>query len=231
MRKLGMIGGMSWVSTRSYYERINRHIVRERGSMASAPLLIESLDFTALHGIVDADDWSRAETVLVASARRLVDAGAEGLLIAANSMHKVYEAVNAAAGVPMFHIADCVGEAMKEAGATDAAILGTRNVMTEDFYRQRLEAHGVELLPPNLENVETLNRLIYGDLMAGRATRDGERQLKSIITRLGQDGARAIILACTELDQVVDVDANVLPIFDSSRIHCHAAAEWILAGG
>ena len=228
MRKLGIIGGMSWVSTRAYYEQINRHVMREVDPMASAPLLIESLDFRHLYGIAEEADWQRAASALAESARRLTGAGAEGLLIAANSMHKVYDHVAEVAGVPVLHIADCVGETMARERATDAALLGTRNVMVEPFYRERLTAHGVDLLPPDMDNVETLNRIIYDELMAGRATRDAERELRTMIYRREQAGAKAIVLACTELDMIVDVDANVLPIFDSTRIHCRAAADWIL---
>ena len=130
--------------------------------------------------------------------------------------------------IPIPHIAEYVGLAMKRAGVGNAALLGTRNVMTESFYRKRLVAHGIDLLPPNLDFVEMLDKIIYDELMVGKVTREAERTLKTIITNKAQEGASAIVLACTELDLVVDVDANVLPIFDSTRIHCEAAADWIL---
>lgn len=228
MRKLGLIGGMSWVSTGIYYDRINRQVQKRVAPMASAPIVIDSLDFAQLHGLREDNDWKRAEQVLTESAKRLVGAGAQGIIIGANSMHKVYDAVAGSVEVPMLHIADCVGQVMQAAGCTSAALIGTRNVMTESFYRQRLVSHGVDLVPPDMVNVEIVDRIIYDELMAGRITRDAERQLKTIITRKAQEGAKAIVLACTELDLVVDVDANVLPIYDSTRIHCDAAADWIL---
>lgn len=229
MRKLGLIGGMSWASTQTYYERINRGVQRaSAGGMASAPLLIESLDFSNLYGLQDNADWDRAAAVLCDSAQRLEAAGAEALLICANSMHKVYDRVADAVDIPIPHIADCVGQEMHEAGATDAVIFGTRNVMTESFYRQRLVAHGIDLLPSDMDMVEEIDRIIYDELMRGRATRDAERTFKTLITRKEQEGARAIVLACTELDLVVDVDANVLPIFDSTRAHCNAAIKFLL---
>ena len=228
MRKLGIIGGMSWVSTGMYYDRINR-IVQKRGApMASAPLLIESLDFCELYGLREDRDWQRASVVLCESAKRLEGAGAGALIIGANSMHKLYDDVAAAVGIPILHIAEYVGLAMKRAGHNNAALIGTRNVMTESFYRKRLVAHGIDLLPPNLEFVEMLDKIIYDELMMGRVTREAERTMKTIITNKAQEGAEAIVLACTELDLVVDVDANVLPVFDSTRIHCEAAANWIL---
>jgi aspartate racemase len=228
LRKLGIIGGMSWVSTATYYDHINRMIQRRASPMASAPLLIESLDFCQLHGLREPGDWSRAAGVLTESARRLEGAGAGALIIGANSMHRLYDEVASAVSIPILHIADHVGLAMQRAGVTSAALLGTRNVMTESFYRKRLVAHGIDLLPPNLDYVELLDRIIYDELMVGKVTREAERTMKTIITNKAQDGAAAIVLACTELDLVVDVDANVLPIFDSTRIHSEAAADWIL---
>ncbi len=228
MRKLGIIGGMSWVSTAMYYERINRIVQKRAAPMASAPLLIESLDFAQLYALVEERDWQRAASVLVDSARRLEGAGAEALIIGANSMHRLYDDIAAHVDIPILHIADYVGMAIKRAGHRSAALIGTRNVMTESFYRKRLVAHGIDLLPPRMEFVAMLDRIIYDELMVGKVTREAQRTLKTIIINKAQEGAEAIVLACTELDLVVDVDANVLPMFDSTRIHCEAAANWIL---
>ncbi len=228
MRKLGLIGGMSWASTRDYYELINRSIQRKISPEASAPLLIESLDFATLRAIEEDAGWDHAADVLSASARRLVDAGAGTLLICANSMHKVYDRVAEAAGVPVIHIADCVGREMRAAGMKSAALVGTRNVMTENFYRQRLVSHGVDLLPPDMDQVEMIDRIIYDELMRGKATRDAERTMKTWITLKEREGAGAIVLACTELSMIVDIDANVLPVFNSTRAHCRAGVEWLL---
>ena len=228
MRKLGLIGGMSWVSTRTYYERINRMVQQSAGLKSSAPLLIENLDFSQLYGMIEEDEWERATVTLSESAKRLQDAGAGAILIAANSMYRVYDSVQAAISVPIIHIADCMGRQMAANGVETAALLGTRNVMTESFYRRRLVAHGVDLLPPDMDNVEVLDRIIYDELMIGKATRDSQRVLKSMITNLERAGAQAVVLACTELEMIVTIDANVLPIYDSARIHARAGAEWIL---
>jgi aspartate racemase len=230
LRKLGIIGGMSWVSTGTYYERINRLVQKREAPMASAPLLIESLNFAELHAIREDEGWHRAAGILSESAKRLEGAGAEGLVIGANSMHKVYDEVAASVAIPILHIADHVGMALKEAGHSNAALIGTRNVMTESFYRRRLVAHGIDLLPPRMANVELLDRIIYDELMVGKVTRDAERTLKTIITAKAQEGAEAIVIACTELDLVVDVDANVLPVFEGTRIHCRAAVDWMFGG-
>ena len=230
MHKLGLIGGMSWASTRSYYEYINRYVKRQRGGYSSAPMLIESLDFAGLARLEEEEDWERAAATLIASAQRLEQAGAGMLVIAANSMHRVYTEVSAEVSIPVLHVAECIGEAMAADGVKKAALIGTRNVMTGSFYRRRLVAHGIDLLPPDMENVEAIDRIIYDELVLGRATRSAERTLKTIITEKGLEGAKAIVLANTELEMVVAVDANVLPIYDSTRIHAHRAAEWILSG-
>ena len=229
MRTLGLIGGMSWISTRAYYERINK-LVQKRGQpMASAPMVIESLDYAKIVQAKHADDWDAIASMLVESARRLETAGAQGLVIAANTMHKVYDRVAEGVSVPVLHIADAVGEAMAKAQCESAALLGTRFVMTESFYRQRLVAHGVDLLPPDPGDVDLIDGIIYKELMLGRVTRDAERALRTVVTMKDKQGADAIVLACTELELVVDTDANVLPVFDSTDIHCSAATDWILA--
>ena len=228
MRKLGLIGGMSWFSTRTYYEHINRLVQKARGLQSSAPLLIESLDFAQMMRLSSEEDWARASKVLQASAKRLERAGATAVIIGANSMHRVYDDVAASVSVPIIHIAECVGARMAAKGVRKAALLGTRNVMVESFYRQKLIAHDVELLPPEMGVVDVLDRIIYNELIFGKATRQAERELKSILTNLEQDGAEAVVLGCTELEMVVDIDANVLPIYDCTRIHAEAAVEWIL---
>lgn len=231
MRKIGLIGGMSWLSTRTYYEHINRLVQARAGQRHSAPLLIESLDFEDMARLSGGDAWAHAAEVLSASAQRLETAGATALLIGANSMHKVYDQVAASVSVPIIHIAECVATRMAADGVKKAALIGTRNVMTESFYRQKLIARDIELLPPEMQFVDTLDRIIYDELLLGKATRQSERELKTILTNLDQDGAEAVVLGCTELEMVVDVDANVLPIYDCTRIHAEAAADWIMGEG
>jgi aspartate racemase len=228
LRKIGLIGGMSWLSTRTYYEHINRMVQARAGLGASAPLLIESLDYASLSRLSGAEEWQRAAGVLADSAKRLEQAGATALLIGANAMHKVYDQVAGAVSVPVLHIAECVAARMADKGVKKAALIGTRNVMLEGFYRQKLIARDIELLPPEMQFVETLDRIIYDELMQGRASRQAERELKTILTNLQQDGAEAVVLGCTELEMIVDVDANVLPIYDCTRIHAQAAVDWIM---
>jgi aspartate racemase len=229
LRKIGLIGGMSWYSTRTYYEHINRLVQARIGQRSSAAMVIESLDFAELTRLSTAEEWERAAKTLAAAAKRLEKAGATAILIGANSMHKVYNDVAKAVDVPIIHIAETVAERMALAGVKKAALIGTRNVMLESFYRQKLIARDIELLPPELPFVETLDRVIYDELLLGKVSRQAERELKTIITNLEQDGAEAVVLGCTELEMIVDVDANVLPIYDCTRIHAEAAVDWMLS--
>ena len=228
MRKLGLIGGMSWLSTRSYYERINQLVQARAGMRSSAPLLIESLEFSDLSRLSTPEEWKRAAGVLADSAKRLEQAGATAIIIGANSMHKVYDQVADAVKVPVIHIAECVAVKMAADGIKKAGLLGTRNVMLEGFYRQKLIARDIELLPPEMAFVEVLDRVIYNELMLGKASRQAERELKTIISNLEQDGAEAVVLGCTELEMIVPIQANVLPIYDCTRIHAEAAVDWIM---
>ena len=228
MRKLGLIGGMSWYSTELYYARINKQVLRRTNGTCNAPLLIESLNFCDVGKASTTEEWAHVAEVLIASAQRLEQAGATALLIGANSMHKVFDDVAAAVDIPLIHIADAVGEKMKAEEVPSAALLGTANVMAENWYRQRLVKHGVSLLPAEMDDVSDLDRIIYQELMHGVVKRDSERTLKTIITEIDQQGTKAVVLGCTELSMIVDTKANVLPIYDSTEIHADAGVDWIL---
>ena len=228
MRKLGLIGGMSWYSSETYYNRINKQVVRRTEGTCNAPLVMESLNFCDIQKATSDADWDNVAEVLIAAARRLEAADATAILICANSMHKVHDRVAAEVSVPVIHIADAVGAKMKAAGVQSAALLGTSNVMAENWYRQRLVKHGVTLLPAEVDDVKELDRIIYEELMVGKATRTSERLLKTMITEIDQEGIKAVVLGCTELDMIVDTKANVLPIYDSTEIHADAGVDWIL---
>jgi aspartate racemase len=227
MRKIGLIGGMSWYSTEFYYRRINKQVQRRANMMCSAPMIIDNLNFCDIAKATTEQDWDRVGEVLVSSAKRLETGGATAILIGANSMHKVYDRIADAVKVPVLHIADAVGLKMKAAKVDSAALIGTRNVMAENWYRQRLVKHGVTLLPWEANDVVELDRIIYDELMAGQAVRNSERTLKTMITEIDKDGADAVVLGCTELGMIVDTKANVLPIYDSAEIHADAGVDWI----
>ncbi|RJG56562.1 amino acid racemase [Sphingobium terrigena] len=228
MHKLGLIGGLSWTSTARYYEIINQAVHRARGGQHGAPLLIESLDFATVAACTTDEEWDSAAGVLIEAARRLETAGAGALLICANSMHRVYDRVQGAVNVPILHIAERVGKKMQADGVEKAALIGTRNVMTEKFYRQRLVAHGVSLLPADMELADRIDRIVYDELTVGKISRESERFMKSEMTDIAKQDVQAVVLACTELELIVDVKANVLPIYDCTSIHAKAGVDFIL---
>ena len=231
MRKLGIIGGASWSSTALYYEHLNRGVSQRLGGLHSARLIIESLDceddYARFHR---SNDWAGGEKVIVAAAERLKSAGAEGLLLGSNTMHKHHDAVGAATGLPILHIGDATAERMAADGVRTAALLGTRFTMSEPFVRDRYESRGIQLANVDAAWMQEVDRIIYEELAAGRVVRDSQRKLKTLITELGQrKKAQAIILGCTELVLAVDPRANVLPVYDTTALHARAAVEWMLA--
>ena len=228
MRKIGLIGGMSWAPTELYYRHLNKGLQKRIGSSCSAPILLESLNYCDLSRLTTPEQWAHAQEVLIASARRLEKAGATALMIAANSMHKVAEEVAAAIAIPLIHIVDETGAKMRADGIRTAAVIGTRNVMTEPWFRQRLVRHGLTLAPYDADSADAVDRIIYDELMQGRVTEDSRRTMRTIITDIAKQDVQALVLACTELVMLVDPDANVLPIYDTTRIHVAAGIDWIL---
>jgi len=228
LHKLGIIGGTSWASTALYYEQINKGVAMHLGGLSSARLVLESLDFAPLAAMHKAGDWDGATAVAVAAAERLKAAGADGLLIASNTMHKAKGAVTAATGLPLIDIGEATAERLIADGRSHVALLGTRFTMTESFARSAYEQRGIRLHPLGEEWEREVDRIIYEELAAGRVVRDSQRKLKTLITELGKQKVQAIVLGCTELVLAVDVRANVLPVYDTTAIHARAAVEWML---
>ena len=229
MRKLGIIGGMSWASTALYYDHINRGIAQRLGGLHSALLAIESVDFAGIAAMEFAGDWDGIAKVTIDAARRLEAGGAEGLLLACNTVHKSYDAVAANVNVPVLHIAEATADRLVADGRTRVALLGSRFTMTESFIRERLERRGIALAPIDAGWMAEVDRIIYEELGVGRVVRDSQRKLKTLITELGKQKVQAVVLGCTELVLAVDVRANVLPVYDTTAIHARAAVEWMLA--
>jgi aspartate racemase len=228
LRKLGIVGGTSWSSTALYYEHINRGVARRLGALHSARLAIESLDLAPVAEMELADDWDGVAAVLIEAARKLRSSGAEGILLASNTSHKVYDRVNAAVRVPILHIADPTAERLVADRRTRVALIGTRFTMTEGHIRDRLEARGIELAPIRADWVREIDRIIFDELAAGRVVRDSQRKLKTLITELAKQKVQAVVLGCTELVLAVDVRANVIPVYDTTAIHARAAVDWML---
>jgi len=229
MRRLGLIGGLSWSSTARYYELINQIVQRRMGGLHSATLVIDSLNFAEVARCTTVNDWDCAASQMVGAAKRLEAAGADGLMICANSLHKVSPQILASVNIPLINIIDEIGARLKADGMKSVALVGTSNVMIDRDYRQQLvSAGGVSLLPPDAELAARIDRMVYEELAAGKITRDAERFMKSELTDIAKEDVQAAVLACTELDLIVDVHANVLPIYDSTIIHADAGARFVL---
>lgn len=229
MRKLGIIGGMSWSSTALYYEHINRGVAKRLGGLHSARLIIESLDLAPLAELELSGEWDAVARVAIEAGKRLEAAGAEGIIITSNTGHKVYEAVAANVGVPMLHIADATADKLVADGQKRVALLGTRFTMTEPYVRSRLESRGISLVAIDDAWITEVDRIIFEELAAGRVVRDSQRKLKTLITELAKQRVQAVVLGCTELVLAVDVKANVVPVYDTTAIHARACVDWMLA--
>jgi len=229
VRKLGIIGGTSWASTALYYEHLNRGVAARLGGLHSALLCIESLDMAPFVAMQQAGDWDGAAHVAVEAGRRLKASGAEGLLIASNTGHKVEGAITAETGLPVLHIAEATADRLVADNRTRVALFGTRFTMTEPYVRERLESRGISLAPIDANWIREVDRIIYEELAAGRVVRDSQRKLKTLITELAKQKVQAIVLGCTELVLAVDTRANVLPVYDTTAIHARFAVDWMLS--
>lgn len=230
MRCLGVIGGMSWESTLLYYRLLNRHVAARLGGLHSARLVLHSVDFAPLAAMQQRGDWDAAAALLGEAARGLAAAGAQGLVLATNTMHKVAARIEAAAALPLLHIADATADAAKAAGIGRVALLGTRYTMTDaSIVQQRLrERHGLDVAVPAAADRETVHRVIYDELCRGIVADASRAEFVAVIERLRAQGAEGVILGCTEITLLIDAAASPLPVFDSTALHAQAAAEWMI---
>ena len=229
MKTIGLIGGMSWESTVPYYAQINERVRDKLGGLHSARLILYSVDFHVVERYQHDGDWDAAGAMLGDAARALEKAGAEFLVLCTNTMHKVADAIESAATIPLLHIADPTAEAIRHAGFARAGLLGTRFTMEQAFYRDRLrDMHGLQVIVPDPEDRAIVHRIIYDELCLGKVDERSRTEYRRIMAALIDDGAEAIILGCTEIMLLVgDGDATV-PLFDTTSIHARAAAEWAL---
>jgi aspartate racemase len=229
MKTLGLIGGMSWESTVPYYRLINETIKARLGGLHSAKLLLYSVDFDEIATLQHAGDWDAAGHVLADAAQRLERAGAEGLVICTNTMHKVAPAIEAVVRLPVLHVVDAVAGDIRAAGFHKVGLLGTRFTMEQPFYAELLARHGLQTLVPEQADRERVHRVVYEELCLGRIV-DGSRDAyRRIMAALVARGAQAIILGCTEISMLVGAQDAQVPLFDTTAIHARKAAEWMLA--
>lgn len=230
MKTIGLIGGMSWESTLPYYRLVNEATRDRLGGLHSARVVLVSVDFHEIEQLQHAGDWIAAGARLADAARALQSAGADFVVLCTNTMHKVAPAIEAAVGIPLLHIADATAAAIRADGLRRVGLLGTRFTMEQAFYRERLEQHhGIEVLVPDEADRETVHRVIYDELCAGKVLEPSRARYRRIIAALVARGAQAVILGCTEIGLLVGADDADVALYDTTRLHALAAVERALA--
>ncbi|WP_062230199.1 aspartate/glutamate racemase family protein [Aureimonas sp. N4] len=232
MKRIGLIGGMSWESTATYYRLLNEAVRAARSPLASADVLLHSLDFSAVVALQKAGRWDLAAEMLADSARRLERAGADCVLICTNTMHLVSAEVQAAVSIPLIDIIRETGETLKQAGHSRPLLLATRYTMEHGFYADRMEATvGFRPIVPNAEDRTLVHRVIFEELCAGHVDPSSARAFEAVVERGRAAGADSVILGCTEIGLLVRPDALALPGFCSTEIHAAAAVRFALGEG
>lgn len=232
MRRIGLLGGMSWESTAQYYRVVNEEVSRRLGGLHSADLVMVSVDFSEIETLQADGRWDEAGERLAREARRLERAGAELVLICTNTMHKVAEQVQAVIDVPLLHLADATATAVLADGVRTVALLGTAFTMEQDFYRGRLEEHGLSVLIPDGPGRAEVHRIIYEELCRGVIREPSRTAVDEIIAGLVDEGADGVILGCTELELLMDPDRaqrQEVPLYPTARLHALAAVDRALA--
>ncbi len=229
VKKIGLLGGMSWESTALYYSLLNQ-LVRERlGGYHSARCLVASVDFAPIEEMQRADDWESAGRLLADEARVLENGGAELLLLCTNTMHKVADRIEETTSVPFVHLADVTARAVLAAGLESVAFLGTGFSMRETFHTDRIAGHGLEVTVPDADEQQVVHRVIYDELVHG-VVRDGSRAAyRRIIDSLVARGAQGVILGCTEIELLIGPDDSAVPTFPTTRLHVEAAVDLALS--
>jgi aspartate racemase len=229
MKTIGVIGGMSWESSTEYYRLFNRHAKARLGGHHNARSLMLTVDFAAIEAHQRAGDWNALGEQMADAARRLERGGADLVMLATNTMHRVYESIEQAIDVPFLHIADPTGEALRAAGVERVGLLGTRYTMEQSFYTGRLrERYGLEPVIPDEAERADVHRIIYDELCHGNVIDTSRAVYQHVIESLAARGAQAVILGCTEITLLIKPADSALPVFDTTALHAQAAVEWAI---
>ena len=229
MKTIGLLGGMSWRSTVDYYAIINDYVNKKLGKFHSAKILMFSVDFEEIEQFQQRGRWDEATDVIIDAAKRVERAGADFVLICTNTMHKMADEVRANITIPLLHIADATAKEIKKKGFKKVGLLGTRFTMEQDFYRDVLVRHKLEVLIPDQEDRETIHKIIYGELISGKIETLSRQKCRKIINKLADRGCGGIILGCTEFPLLIKQKDSDVHLFDTTKIHAIAAAELALS--
>lgn len=230
MKTIGLLGGMSWESTIPYYRLINEGVKQRLGGLHSARLLLHSVDFHEIEECQSRGEWDKAGEILAQAALGLQKAGAEGIVLCTNTMHKVADAIETRCSLPFLHIADATGRAVTAQGMNRVALLGTRYTMEQDFYRGRLEQQfAIECLIPDADDRAKINEVIFNELCLGQLSEASRQYYVQVIERLAAQGAQGVIFGCTEIGLLVPADQSPIQVFDTAAIHAADAVEFMLS--
>jgi aspartate racemase len=230
MKTIGLLGGMSWESTQTYYRLINEGVKARLGGLHSAKLVLFSVDFAEIEALQHKGDWAETARILSRAAQSLQNAGADFLVIGTNTMHKVAPEIQQAIDIPLLHIADATSRVLAQDGITRVGLLGTRFTMEQAFYRDRLEAAGIEAVIPDEIQRKTVHQVIYEELCQGTINPSSREAYLDIVAALAERGAQAIILGCTEIGLLIQQADTRVPLYDTTGIHAAQAVEEALGG-
>ena len=230
MKTIGLIGGMSWESTASYYQLINETIKEKLGGLHSAKILLYSVDFAEIERYQASGDWDKSAGFLSQIAQNLEQAGADFIVICTNTMHKVAPQIQKIISIPILHIAQATADNLLENGIKKVGLLGTKYTMTQEFYKEKLLEAGLEVVIPDQAGVEEVNRIIYDELCLGQIKESSKQAYLAIIDDLKNAGAEAVILGCTEIGLLVKQEDTDMSLFDTTEIHALRAAEFAVCG-
>ncbi|MBR9875692.1 MAG: aspartate/glutamate racemase family protein [Vibrionaceae bacterium] len=229
MKTVGMLGGMSWESTASYYKALNEGVKSRLGGLHSAKICLYSVDFDEIEKLQHQGKWSETAQILAEAAKSVERGGADFLMICTNTMHKVVPEIESHISIPILHIADATAESLVQDGVTKVGLLGTRFTMEQDFYKGRIsEKFGIEVVVPNVDEQTVVHDIIYQELCLGEIKSESRDRYLKIIANLHAQGAQAVILGCTEIALLVKQSDTTVPLYDTTEIHAAHGVEWAL---
>jgi aspartate racemase len=229
MQTIGLVGGMSWESSAAYYEALNRGVEERLGGLHSARTVMTSVEFAEVTAMQQAEDWDGVAAVLGEAARSVERAGADFLMLCTTTFHRVAEQVEAGIDIPLLHLADVVAAACLEHRLDTVAFIGTQFAMSRSFFTDRVASHGLQVRVPDARHHETINRIIYDELVHGKVLDSSRRTVVSLVDELWDAGAGGLILGCTELELLVKQADSDLPLFPCTSLHVAAALDRALA--
>lgn len=229
MKRIGLLGGMSWESTALYYRLLNEGVAERLGGLHSADLVLASVDFAPIAQLQADGRWDEAGAALAGRARTLEAAGADLVLLCTNTMHKVADHIQAAVNIPLLHIVDITAHAARRAGFSRVGLVATRFTMEQPFYRDRMATHGVDVLAPDEPGRDLVHRVIYDELCRGIVTESSRQQVRAVIEGLAARGAEAVILGCTEIELLISQDDCPIPALPTTALHATAAIDAALS--